>query len=89
MGELPGGYTDEPVQTVIDSADALLVGRAMVKLTLSQRRLVGLHYVDGKSNGYIAAFLKFPTREFDHRMRRVQAELEAILAKTHQNSDSQ
>lgn len=63
----------------IDSGDAYLVGRAMIKLTLDQRRLLGLHYVDGKRPGFIAAFLRFPPALFERKLGEAQAAVEVAL----------
>lgn len=72
----------------IDSNDAVLIGRAMVRLTLDQRRLLGLYYVDGERKGFIAAMMRFPVGRFDHKLVQAQDELEEIAARLYQNSNS-
>ena len=71
----------------IDSSDAVLIGRAMVEVTLDQRKLLGLLYVDGARKGYIAALLRFHPHEFDKRLTEAQDALVAALS-LYQNSNS-
>jgi hypothetical protein len=63
----------------IDSNDAYLVGRAMIRVTFDQRRLLGLHYVDAQRKGYIAALLRFPPALFERKLGEAQAAVEAVL----------
>lgn len=86
QGVLHGG---EMIIRSIDTNDAVLVGRAMVKLTLDDRRIIGLHYIDGARSAYIAALLRFPAREFEQRMADAQRAVEAVLSKMSVNSNSQ
>lgn len=71
----------------IDTADAVLVGRAMVKVTLDQRRILGLLYVDGARKPYIAALVRFHPDDFDQRLAAAQDALSAALS-LYQNSNS-
>ena len=64
---------------VIDSADAYLVSRAMIKVTFDQRRLLGLKYVDDQREGYIAALLRFPPLDFGRKLVEAQSAVEAVL----------
>lgn len=73
----------------IDTNDAVLVGRAMVRLTLNERRLLGLHYVDGQRRGFIAALLRFPPLEFDKKMAEAHAAIEGALSSPARNSSGQ
>ena len=73
----------------IDTNDAVLIGRAMVRLTLNHRRILGLHYVDGQRRGFIAALLRFPPLEFDKRFAEAHAAIEAALNTAHMSSSSQ
>lgn len=84
---------EQPVATVCerrrtDEVDAVLIGRAMVRITIDQRRLLGLHYVDEQRDGFIAALLRFPAPEFDRRMAIAQHAVEAAAAVLSKNSDS-
>ncbi|MCA1857436.1 hypothetical protein LE190_16100 [Massilia oculi] len=81
--------TGDYIMRSIDSADAVLISRAMVRITLGHRRMLGLHYVDGKTDRYIAAFLRFQPAEFDRRMLEAQAAVEHALFSAYQNSNSQ
>lgn len=85
-GVLHGGSNIGPS---IDTADAALVGRGMVRIDLNHRRLLGLHYVDGERIPYIAARLQFPRQDFEKRMAAAQDALEAALLRMSQNSNSQ
>lgn len=71
----------------IDSNDAALLGRAMVRLTLDQRRLLGLLYVDEKRKGFIAALLRILPREFDRHLAAAQDAI-SIAISVCQNSNS-
>lgn len=64
----------------IDANDAVLVGRAMVKIAFDQRRLLGLLYVDEQRRGFIGALLRIPPREFDKYLAEAQDAIEAGLA---------
>jgi hypothetical protein len=64
----------------IDSSDAMLIGRAMVKVAFDERRLLGLLYVDAARKGYIAALLRFHPQDFDKRLAEAQDALQAVLA---------
>lgn len=86
LGVLPGGCGGHQS---IDTADAVEIGRGMVRLDLNQRRLLGLHYVDQARSGYIAALLRFPRADFEKRMQAAQDALEAVLAaRLYKNSNS-
>lgn len=76
---VPGG---DYVIRSIDTNDAVLIGRAMVKLTLDQRRLLGLHYVDSQRAGYIAALLRFHPQDFDQRMAEAQKAVARVVGAT-------
>lgn len=76
-GVLSGGSV---ISTTINSADAILVGRAMIRIDFNHRRLLGLFYVDQERSSFIAALLRFQSREFDRRMVEAKAALEAVLA---------
>lgn len=76
---VPGG---EYVIRSIDTNDAVLIGRAMVRITLDQRRLLGLHYVDSQRAGYIAALLRFHPQDFDRRMAEAQDAVARVVAAT-------
>jgi DNA-directed RNA polymerase specialized sigma24 family protein len=82
LGVLPGGAGGH--HPSIDTADAAEIGRGMVRLDLNQRRLLGLHYVDGQRSAYIAALLRFPRHDFEPRMERARQALEAALARMHE-----
>lgn len=71
----------------IDSNDAALVGRAMVKLDFDHRRLLGRLYVDELRKGLIAAMLRIPPLEFDKHLGLAQDAIASILS-TLQNSNS-
>jgi len=71
----------------IDSNDAALVGRAMVRITLDQRQLLGRLYVDEARKGLIAAMLRIPPLEFDKHLAAAQDAIEAVLSAS-QNSNS-
>lgn len=81
--------TVDPTGRGIDTHDAVLIGRAMVRIGLDHRRLLGLFYVDRERKGYIAALMRFPPLEFDRRMIEAQEAIEAALSKSYQNSNSQ
>ena len=66
----------------IDTNDAVIIGRAMVRITLDQRRLLGLHYVDSQRSGYIAALLRFPPLEYDRRLADAQSAVARVVAAT-------
>jgi hypothetical protein len=85
-GVLSGGTV---VLSQIDSADAVLIGRAIVRIDFNQRRLLGLHYIDAERSSYIAAMLRFPRHDFEHRMKLAREALEAALFKMSQFSNSQ
>lgn len=74
-------------ERAIDTADAVLVGRSMVKLILDQRRILGLLYVDGQRKGFIAALLRFHPDDFDTHLSTAQDALQAALSLC-QNSNS-
>jgi DNA-directed RNA polymerase specialized sigma24 family protein len=74
-------------ERAIDTADAVLVGRAMVRLSLDQRRILGLLYVDGQRKGFIAALVRFHPDDFDQRLAAAQDALSAALSVC-QNSNS-
>lgn len=74
----PGDYQTRS----IDTHDAVLIGRAMVRLTLDQRRLLGLHYVDSQRAGYIAALLRFHPHDFDRRMVDAQSAVARVVGAT-------
>ncbi len=63
----------------INTDDAVLVARAMVRVTFSHRRLLGLHYVDRQRRGFIAALLRFPPALFEGKLGEAQAAVEAVL----------
>jgi len=71
----------------IDSNDAALVGRAMVKVTFDQRRLLGLLYVDEERKGLIAAMLRIPPLEFDRHLAAAHDAI-GIAVSVYQNSNS-
>jgi hypothetical protein len=71
----------------INSDDAAQVGRAMVKVTFDQRRLLGRLYVDEARKGLIAAMLRIPPLEFDKHLAAAQDAIEAVLSAS-QNSNS-
>lgn len=73
----------------INTDDAVLVARAMVKVTFTNRRMLGLVYVDGQRRGYIAALLRFAHHEFDAKLAEAQADIAAVLAQPCKNSNSQ
>jgi len=75
------------VGPVIDSNDAALLGRAMVKLTLDHRRLLGLLYVDEKRKQFIGALLRIPPSDFDKQLCEAQDAIAAVLT-VYQNSNS-
>lgn len=77
----PSGPSEYVIRS-IDTNDAVLIGRAMVKLTLDQRRLLGLHYVDNQRSGYIAAMLRFPPLEYDRRMADAQSAVARVVGAT-------
>lgn len=76
-----------PGERAIDTADAVLVGRAMVRLSLDQRRILGLLYVDGARKPYIAALVRFHPDDFDKRLAAAQEALADALS-LYQNSNS-
>lgn len=76
-----------PGERAIDSADAVLVGRGMVKLTLDHRRILGLLYVDGARKPYIAAFVRVHPDDFEQHLTAAQDALSAALSMC-QNSNS-
>ena len=80
---VPGG---DYVIRSIDTNDAVLIGRAMVRITLGQRRLLGMHYVDGQRAGYTAALLRFPPLEYDRRMADAQGAVERVIAPQQANA---
>jgi len=73
----------------IDTNDAVLIGRSMVRLPLEQRKLIGLYYVDGARKGYIAALMRFKTETFDARLLRAQEDLAEVIARLSHNSNTQ
>ena len=85
--ELGTASTMIPGERAIDTADAVLVGRAMVRLSLDQRRILGLLYVDGQRKGFIAALVRFHPDDFDQRLAAAQDALSAALS-VYQNSNS-
>lgn len=85
--ELGTASTVMPGERSIDTADAVLLGRAMVKLSLDQRRILGLLYVDGARKPYIAALVRFPTGDFEKRLAAAQDALANVLS-LYQNSNS-
>lgn len=85
-GIMPGQGAD---LRSIDTNDALLIGRSMVRLSLDQRKLLGLYYVDGSRKGYIAALMRFPPSMFDSRLLQAQEELHQVAARLYRNSNSQ
>lgn len=76
---VPGG---DYVIRSIDTNDAVLIGRAMVRLTLAQRPLLGLYYVDSQRAGYIAALLRFHPQDFDRRMTEAQNAVACVVGAT-------
>lgn len=74
-------------ERAIDTADAVLVGRAMVRLNLDQRRILGLLYVEGQRKGFIAAMVRFHPDDFDQHLASAQDALLAALS-LYQNSNS-
>lgn len=78
--------TGEPGAT-IDANDAVLVGRAMIKVTFDQRRLLGLLYVDEQRKGFIAALLRILPQEFDRYLADAQDAIDAAIS-SYQNSNS-
>lgn len=85
--ELGTASTVIPGERAIDTADAVLVGRAMVRLSLDQRRILGLLYVDGQRKGFIAALVRFHPDDFEQRLAAAQDALSAALS-VYQNSNS-
>src|SRR5205814_8576178 len=73
----------------IDTNDAVLIGRSMVRLPLEQRKLPGLHYVDGARKGYIAALMRLKTDTLDARLLRAQVDLEEVVIRLSRNSNMQ
>jgi len=63
----------------IDTNDAALVGRAMVRIDFDQRRLLGLLYVEQERKGLIAAMLRIPPLEFDRHLVEAQDAIDAAL----------
>lgn len=84
LGVLPGGMGGH---LSIDTGDAVEIGRGMVRLDLNQRRILGLHYVDGQRSGYIAALLRFPRDDFEKCMQVAQDALEVALVRMYKNSN--
>lgn len=62
----------------VDEADAVLIGRAIVRVHMDYRRLLGLHYVDRVRPGLIAAMLRFSVREYEGRLSAAQAAIEGV-----------
>jgi hypothetical protein len=85
-GTLPSQCTDA---RGIDTNDAAFIGRAMVRLPLEQRKLLGLYYVDGSRKGYIAALMRFKTETFDARLLRAQLDLDEVIIRLSRNSNTQ
>jgi hypothetical protein len=71
----------------INSDDAVMVGRAMVKITLDQRRLLGLLYVEDQRKAFIAALLRIQPLDFDRHLAAAQDAIELALS-MYQNSDT-
>lgn len=79
---VPSALAGDYVIRSIDTNDAVIIGRAMVRLTLDQRRLLGLHYVDSQRAGYIAALLRFHPQDFDRKMAEAQNAVACVVGAT-------
>lgn len=75
-------------QRAINSDDAVLVQRAVIRIAFTHRQLLGLHYVDGERKGWIAARLRFPLADYDRMMDAARADIAAVLALPCLNSNS-
>ena len=85
--ELGTASTASTGERAIDTADAVLIARAMVKLTLGHRRILGLLYVDCARRPYIAALVRFHPDDFEQHLAEAQDALTTALS-LYQNSNS-
>lgn len=74
--EAEGSQWDGVERRHVDEADAVLIGRAIVRIHMDFRRLLGLHYIDKARPGYIAAMLRFHPREYEGRLAAAQKAIE-------------
>lgn len=73
-----GSQWDGVERRHVDEADAVLIGRSIVRLHLDYRRLLGLHYIEKARPGYISALLRFHPKEYEGRLAAAQAAIEGV-----------
>jgi len=64
----------------INANDAASIGRAMTRLTLNQRRLLGLLYIDEHRPGFVAARLGIRLAEFERQQMEAMDAVDVILS---------
>lgn len=71
-----GSQWDGVERRHVDEADAVLIGRSIVRIHIDFRRLLGLHYIEKARPGYIAAILRFHPGEYEGRLAAAQRAIE-------------
>lgn len=74
-----GSQWDGVERRHVDEADAVLIGRAMVRLHMDYRRLLGLHYIEKQRPGFISALLRFHPQEYEGRLTAAQQAIENVV----------